>query len=232
MLKTGLLILVLSFGLMAATPPELLTASAPLSYSSGVLSIPLADTDNDGYLSSTDWDTFNSKQASGNYITALTGDVTASGPGSASATISASTVTGKALTGFSASAGTVSASDTILQAFNKIYGWVTALWVEEISGHIRDAEDYTYVLVQKARYARQVDKIALKCSSGTITAALQIDSTDITTCTSISVTSAESDTTCDTGSSNDPASEETLTLVTTSNSSCGDLYFTIQTTRS
>lgn len=40
-----------------------------------------------GYLSSTDWTTFNSKQAAGNYITALTGDVTASGPGSAAATL-------------------------------------------------------------------------------------------------------------------------------------------------
>lgn len=40
-----------------------------------------------GYLSSTDWSTFNSKQASGNYITALTGDVAASGPGSVAATL-------------------------------------------------------------------------------------------------------------------------------------------------
>jgi hypothetical protein len=40
-----------------------------------------------GLLSSTDWSTFNNKQASGNYITALTGDVTASGPGSVAATL-------------------------------------------------------------------------------------------------------------------------------------------------
>ena len=38
-------------------------------------------------MSSTDWSTFNGKQAAGNYITALTGDVTASGPGSAVTTI-------------------------------------------------------------------------------------------------------------------------------------------------
>lgn len=48
-----------------------------------------------GYLSSTDWSTFNGKQASGNYITALTGGVTASGPGSAVATV----VTNANLTG-------------------------------------------------------------------------------------------------------------------------------------
>lgn len=47
----------------------------------------VADTTHNGYLSSTDWNTFNGKQASGNYITALTGDVTASGPGSVAATV-------------------------------------------------------------------------------------------------------------------------------------------------
>ncbi len=40
-----------------------------------------------GCLSSADWTTFNNKQAAGNYITALTGDVTASGPGSVAATL-------------------------------------------------------------------------------------------------------------------------------------------------
>lgn len=40
-----------------------------------------------GLLTSTDWNTFNGKQAAGNYITALTGDVTASGPGSVAATL-------------------------------------------------------------------------------------------------------------------------------------------------
>jgi hypothetical protein len=47
----------------------------------------VADSTHNGYLSSTDWSTFNSKQAAGNYITALTGDVSASGPGSAAATL-------------------------------------------------------------------------------------------------------------------------------------------------
>lgn len=40
-----------------------------------------------GCLSATDWTTFNGKQDAGNYITALTGDGTASGPGSASFTL-------------------------------------------------------------------------------------------------------------------------------------------------
>ena len=46
-----------------------------------------------GCLSTTDWSTFNSKQAAGNYITALTGDVTASGPGSVAATLANTAVT-------------------------------------------------------------------------------------------------------------------------------------------
>ncbi|QDK36735.1 tail fiber domain-containing protein [Bdellovibrio sp. NC01] len=67
------------------------SASAPLSVTNGTttpsLSISQATTSTSGYLSSTDWNTFNGKQAAGNYITALTGDVTASGPGSAAATV-------------------------------------------------------------------------------------------------------------------------------------------------
>lgn len=47
----------------------------------------VADTTHNGYLSSTDWTTFNGKQGAGNYITALTGDGTASGPGSAALTL-------------------------------------------------------------------------------------------------------------------------------------------------
>lgn len=57
----------------------------------------VADASHNGYLSSTDWSTFNGKQASGNYITALTGDVTATGPGSvasAVAKIAGTTVSG------------------------------------------------------------------------------------------------------------------------------------------
>lgn len=55
-------------------------------------------------------------------ITALTGDVAASGTGSVAATITAATVTGKAITGFVSGAGSVSATDTILTAINKLDG--------------------------------------------------------------------------------------------------------------
>lgn len=55
--------------------------------------LPIASASNTGKLSNTDWSTFNSKQPAGNYITALTGDVTASGPGSAAATLADTAVT-------------------------------------------------------------------------------------------------------------------------------------------
>ncbi len=74
------------------------TATAPVSSTGGttpVISIAKSTTTVDGYLSSTDWTTFNAKQAAGNYITALTSDVTLSGfsAGSATATIANSAIT-------------------------------------------------------------------------------------------------------------------------------------------
>ena len=54
------------------------------------IAIPQANSGQDGYLSSTDWATFNGK-GSGT-ITALTGDVTASGSGSVTATLSNTSV--------------------------------------------------------------------------------------------------------------------------------------------
>lgn len=66
------------------------TGTPPIQVATGtttpVISITQSGVATDGYLSSTDWNTFNNKQAAGAYITALTGDVTATGPGSSTAT--------------------------------------------------------------------------------------------------------------------------------------------------
>lgn len=62
---------------LAGTPQGLATSSL----------FQNASTNTSGLLTSSDWNTFNGKQAAGNYITALTGDVTASGPGSVGATL-------------------------------------------------------------------------------------------------------------------------------------------------
>lgn len=181
------------------------SASSPLVYNSttGAFSIAASSSSVNGYLSSTDWATFNAKQPAGSYLTAITGDVSAAGPGSIAAVvntvggysasnvasgataanaatnantpstivkrdasgnftagtitgalsgnattattattagsftgslsgdvtgtqsataISAATVTGKALTGLSTTAGTPTASDTILGAIGKLTG--------------------------------------------------------------------------------------------------------------
>lgn len=58
-----------------------------LSLATQAISLALSSTSTTGALSSTDWNTFNGKQPAGNYITALTGDITASGPGSVTATL-------------------------------------------------------------------------------------------------------------------------------------------------
>lgn len=50
---------------------------------SPTIQVKQSGTSSPGYLSAADWNTFNGKQAAGSYITALTGDGTASGPGSA-----------------------------------------------------------------------------------------------------------------------------------------------------
>jgi hypothetical protein len=63
------------------------TINAPLAYSAGTLSITQSDTSTNGYLSSTDWNTFNSKQAalvSGTNIKTV-GGVTLLGAGDVSA---------------------------------------------------------------------------------------------------------------------------------------------------
>lgn len=57
------------------------------SLSGQAFSMQPADATHPGGLSITDWNTFNNKQAAGNYLTALTGDGSASGPGSAAFTL-------------------------------------------------------------------------------------------------------------------------------------------------
>jgi predicted heme/steroid binding protein len=66
-------------------------------------------------------------QAQGNYITSLTGEATASGPGAASVTLTNSAVTGKVLTGLTVAGSSILATDSILTAFGKLQGQVNDL---------------------------------------------------------------------------------------------------------
>jgi len=103
------------------------SASSPLAIAANVLSISQASASSNGYLSSTDWTTFNSKQAAGNYITALTGEATATGPGSATVTLTNSAVIAKILTGLNITGGSISSSDSILTAFGKVQNQINGL---------------------------------------------------------------------------------------------------------
>ena len=106
------------------------TASGPLASSGGTtpnITIQQASGSQAGYLSSTDWTTFNNKQAAGNYITSLTGEATASGPGAASVTLNNASVTAKVLTGINITGGTVQATDTMLTAFGKLQNQINGL---------------------------------------------------------------------------------------------------------
>lgn len=79
-----------TFSTSASSSVTNVTASAPLASSGGTtpnLTITQSGSGSNGYLSSSDWNTFNNKQPAGNYITALIGDVSASGPGSVSSTV-------------------------------------------------------------------------------------------------------------------------------------------------
>lgn len=92
--------LFLSTGGFSDTPPPKVTIGVVpngLSISGQKVSLGLASGSSIGALSATDWTTFNSKQASGNYITSLTSDVVASGPGAASSTIQSNVVSNSKL---------------------------------------------------------------------------------------------------------------------------------------
>lgn len=69
-----------------------------LSIAGQALSLGTSSASTTGALTSADWQDFDSKQDAGNYITALTGDVIASGPGSAAATLASTAVTPGAYT--------------------------------------------------------------------------------------------------------------------------------------
>jgi hypothetical protein len=112
------------------------SVSSPLTFSASALGCQAASGSQAGCLSSTDWTTFNNKQASGSYITALTGDVTASGPESSAATLAtvnnspgsytyaSLTVNGKGLV-TAASSGTAPTTYTFADSVSNSGGTVT-----------------------------------------------------------------------------------------------------------
>ena len=127
--------------LVAADIPSLayisnISVSAPLATTGGLtptISISQANASTDGYLSSTDWNTFNGKQPAGNYITALTGDAIASGPGSACLTFNT----------VNATTGTFGSSTQVPVITVNGKGLVTCVTTSNISGSLEFIGDVT-----------------------------------------------------------------------------------------
>ena len=126
-----------------------LSATTPLSYNNttGAFSISQSNTSTNGFLSSTDWNTFNGKQAAlsgtgfvkisgttisydnSTYLTTISG-ITAGGELSgtyANPSLVNSAVIGKVLTGVNITGGTISATDSILTAFGKAQNQINGL---------------------------------------------------------------------------------------------------------
>ena len=101
--------------------------------------------------------------------------------------------------------------------------------IEQISGHIETAEDKTYVLDLKAPYAYTINSLAAKTASGTCTAKLTIEGTDVTGISALAVSSTEDFD--DATAANSVSIGDTVALVISSNAAALDLQFTVKITR-
>lgn len=132
---------------VAATPPIYATTGA-----NPVISITMASATVDGYLSSGNFNVFNAKQPAGNYITALTGDATASGPGSAALTLST----------VNASSGTFGSASSAVSITVNGKGLTTA-------------SSQTPILISESQVINLVNDLAAKQSSGNYLTAITGD---------------------------------------------------------
>ena len=154
---TGTLALVGGVGVGTVTSVSFTLGSSGTDLSSSVtnstttpaitLNVPTASASARGALSAADWTTFDNKQIAGNYITSLTGEATASGPGAAAVTLTNSAVIAKVLTGLNVTGGTVIAADTILAAFGKVQNQINGLIGGSIFQGVWNASTNTPALV-------------------------------------------------------------------------------------
>ncbi len=128
---------VLSWVTTGAGSVSNVTATPPLSSSGGAtpnISMTQANTTTNGYLSNTDWNTFNNKQSAittGTTAQYLRGDLSLS--------TLATDVRGTTLTGFASVAGVVSSADTVLSAINKLDGNIAGKEPTLTKGNLTEA---------------------------------------------------------------------------------------------
>ena len=128
------------------------------------LAISQAGSASDGYLSSADWTTFNNKQPAGNYLTALTGDVTATGPGSVAATLAT----------VNANVGTFGSATQVAQVTANAKGLITAIANVTITGASPVGAALTRGSIWRGSAANLAEAYAL----GAANKVLQSDGTD------------------------------------------------------
>lgn len=107
---------------------DIAVSNSPVTGSGAItIDIPTASATNRGALSAADWITFNDKQPAGSYISALTGEATATGPGSVAITLTNSAVVAKVLTGLAISGSSITSADSILSAMGKLQNQINGL---------------------------------------------------------------------------------------------------------
>jgi len=120
----------------------------------------------------------------GDQTITLTSEATGSGTGSFAVTLSNAAVIGKVLTGYTSGAGTVAATDTILQAIQKLNGNIAALvtGVSSVSGttnRITSTGGATPVIDIAATYVGQTSITTLgTIATGTISNTVTINAKD------------------------------------------------------
>ncbi len=139
------------------------------------------------------------------------------------------------LTGYASSSGTISSTDTILQAIQKLNGNAASLigFKTEQQFYIEGATNKAYPILSKKVYAETLTKVwGIKTTSGTCTAAIQLNGTPVTftgAVTTISVTSTPQNIAIISGGN--MVAGDRVTIVITSASLPADLEGTIEMTR-
>jgi hypothetical protein len=102
-------------------------------------------------------------------------------------------------------------------------------FLEQLTGFIETPLSKTYTLDQSASYAYTINTIALATSAGTATVAVQINGSNVTGMSAISVSSTP--TTATASAANSVAPGDKVTMVVTSPSSAANMAFTEKYTR-
>ncbi len=197
-----------------------------------------ASASNKGFLTTTDWSTFNGKESVLSFSTPLNRTTNTITIANAAADGSTKGAASFAASDFDASSGNITIDYTNGQAASdSLKGFLTAadhaafaaLLVGSFTGHLENALVKAYVVDQYAEFAYTVNRITSKCTSGTIDFDLEIEGSDVTGCAGQQMASGEAVDTCT--AANTVAVGNTFQINATAISAPIDCKFTIKYTR-